>query len=377
MDKRFIFTQARIRSIKPPEKGVGAKHTVRDEYYDTTQPKLALRVSDSGNKSFIVLKKDQSGVSKRITIGRFPDFSVDQARKAAGKILEEVNSGIDPILEKRKMRARSQTLQELLDAYIKDHDLRTVTENDYRQKMKWGFEDWLTKSASKITESMILSRHKRLTGRGKTATNGAFRPLRAVFNYAITIKAVNHNPVAVLSAGRLWHKERRRTDIIRPEQLGEWLQAVDLLNPEMHRVAFKMFLYMGFRVTETYKVEWKDVDLKNGLIVQRDTKNRTDHELPIPNIILPEIVQLKTSMEEKLEEGEKLSPFMFPAVKRGTFHGRPKIQIAALNKNLSFRFSPHMARHTFTTICEAVGIPKTMIDRLTNHTMTSDVTSGN
>ena len=35
-----------------------------------------------------------------------------------------------------------------------------------------------------------------------------------------------------------------------------------------------------------------------------------------------------------------------------------------------------MTRHTFTTIAEAISIPKTMIDRLTNHTMTNDVTGG-
>jgi integrase len=35
-----------------------------------------------------------------------------------------------------------------------------------------------------------------------------------------------------------------------------------------------------------------------------------------------------------------------------------------------------MTRHTFTTISEAVGTPKTMIDRLTNHTTSNDITGG-
>ena len=371
MANKFNFTQSRVRAIQPPE-----KKGARDVYHDQGQPKLILRVSATGNKSFAVVKKDSKGATKRVTIGNFTDITVDDARNRAKDILSDLNKGIDPVEEKRLSRAKTQTLQELLDSYLEDHALESVTVTDYKRKIKWGFEEWLKKPASQITESMVLARHKKLTKRGKTATNGAFRPLRAVLNYAITKKAINHNPVAVLSAGRLWHKERRRTDIIRPKQLGEWLSAVDQLEPAMHRVAFKMFLFMGFRITETYKIQWSDVDLDNGLIVQRDTKNHTDHELPIPKILLPEIERLKMDAVERLEEGEELLPFMFPAIKRDSFHGRPKLQIASLNKKLGFHFSPHMARHTFTTICEAVGIPKTMIDRLTNHTMTSDVTAG-
>lgn len=371
MENKFNFTQSRIRAIQSPD-----KKGARDVYHDKGQPKLILRVSSTGNKSFAVVKKDSKGAFKRVTLGNFTDISVDDARNRAKDILSDLNKGVDPVEEKRLSRAKSQTLQELFDSYLQDHDLAPVTVTDYNRKMKWGFEGWLKKPASQITESMVLAKHKKLTKKGKTATNGAFRPLRAVFNYAITKKAISHNPVAVLSAGRLWHKERRRTDIIRPKQLGEWLNAVDQLEPAMHRVAFKMFLFMGFRVTETYKIEWSDVDLSSGLIVQRDTKNHTDHELPIPKILLPEIGVLKRDSEQQLKKGEELSPFMFPATKRDSFHGRPKLQIASLNKSLSFHFSPHMARHTFTTICEAVGIPKTMIDRLTNHTMTGDVTAG-
>jgi integrase len=136
----------------------------------------------------------------------------------------------------------------------------------------------------------------------------------------------------------------------------------------MHRTAFLMMLYMGFRITETYAIKWDDVDLENELLVQRDTKNGTDHELPIPTLLVPEIEELML-----LTGG---SCYMFPAVRRDTFHGRPKRQIKQINDAVSFDFNPHMTRHTFTTIAEAVGISKTMIDRLTNHTTTNDVTGG-
>lgn len=360
MTNRLRFTQSRVKSLEAPEKDYTT-------YYDTEVPKLAVRVYKSGSRVFYVVKKNEQGKVKPYRLGSCSDVSIGDARIMATKVLSKMNMGVDPGEEKRRAKAVSQTLQQLLDGYIADHNLKPVTLKDYRQKMQWGFSDWMSKPASKISESMILARHKKLTKRGKTATNGAFRPLRAVLNYGVIQKAISHNPVSVLSAGRLWHREKPRNDLIESHQLQEWLEAVDTLTPVMHRLAFKLMLFCGFRVSETYGLRWEDIDLENGLITQRDTKNGTDHELPIPALLLPEIEEYAAGKE---------GGFMFPAVKRDTFHGRPKRQIRRINELVSFAFYPHMARHTFTTVAEAVGIPKTMIDRLTNHTTTNSVTAG-
>jgi len=375
MANKFKFTQTRVTNANPPAKR-DSKNTIRIEYHDTEQPKLILRVSSSGSKSFAVLKKDKTGKTKRITIGRFPDVSVSEARDKARAILSELSSGIDPIEQKKALKQQSLSLQQLLDSYIENHTLKPSTIKSYQDNSRWGFSDWLNKPASKITEPMVLSRHKKLTTRGKTKTNVAFRVLRAVLNYGHATKAIKSNPVAILSLTRLWHKNNKRNDLIASDQLSEWMQAVNNLTPWPHTIAFKLMLYMGFRITETYSLEWKDVDLHSGLIIQRDTKNGTDHELPIPSALHPLISQLKTEAENGVARGKTKSPFLFPAKSRNGFHGYPKRQIKQINDQISFHFTPHMSRHTFTTIAEAVGIPKTMIDRLTNHTTTNDVTGG-
>ncbi len=368
MAEKFNFTQSKITNLKPPPPTAEGKGT-RVTYYDTTQPKLVLRVSSSGGKVFYVIKKDQANRTKFVRLGSFSEITVADARDKATEALTEINKGVDPIEKKRKQRMRSQSLQALLDAYVDDHqNLKPITITDYRRKLSWGFSDWMTAPASGITEKMVMARHKKLTALGKTATNGAFRALRAILNYARATGAIDHNPVEILSAARLWHKENRKTDMILSHQLGEWVGAVDQVVPPMHRVAFLMMLYMGFRITETYKLEWKDINLNAELLIQRDTKNGTDHELPIPTVLIPLIKEL----QDETGGGR----YLFPATKRDSYHGRPKRQLDQLNKVLSFHFNPHMARHTFTTIAEAVNIPKTMIDRLTNHTTSNDVTGG-
>jgi len=368
VNNRFNFTQLQIRSIPtPPPNGHG--QATRKTYYDQEQPKLNVRVASSGSKIFYVIKKDSSGKTKFVRIGTFPEVSVSNAREKATEILNAINNGIDPTEEKRKKKARSQSLQQLIDRYIEDHDdLKPRTKKDYQQKTQWGFSDWLPLPACQITEAMILERFKKLTPRGKTSTNDAFVRLRAILNHARVIKAIDHNPVTILSDARLWHKRVRRTKMIQSNQLGEWLDAVQTITPEIHRTAFLTMLYMGYRIDETYSLEWAEVDLANFLIIQRDTKNGTDHELPIPKVLIPEISQLQAITGH--------SKYLFPAKQRDSYHGYPKVQIKQINDAVSFHFHPHMTRHTFTTIAEAISIPKTMIDRLTNHTMTNDVTGG-
>jgi len=225
---------------------------------------------------------------------------------------------------------------------------------------------------------MVLARHKKLSKKGKTSTNDAFVRLRAILNYGHAIGATpSQNPVTILSNARLWHKRNQRKEIIASHQLKEWLDAVNQVTPEIHRTAFLLMLYMGFRISETYSLEWKDIDLDNELITQRDTKNGTDHELPIPLTLLPLMHTLKEAT------GNRRYLFPSPASKDNksrtnheTPYSYPKKVIKQINDRISFHFSPHMSRHTFTTIAEAVNIPKTMIDRLTNHTTTNDVTGG-
>ena len=137
MAEKIKFTQERIRNLPTPESG-------RVDYYDTKVPKLTCRVSSTGNKSFVVLKKNTSGSVQRITLGRFPDWSVDEAQKEAEKIIPELAQGINHAEEKRKQKLRGMTLQELLNRYLEDKtDLREASIFDYKQKMALCEIEWV------------------------------------------------------------------------------------------------------------------------------------------------------------------------------------------------------------------------------------------
>lgn len=111
MVEKFNFTQERIEALKPPIHG-------RIDYYDAKTPKLTCRVSASGNKSFVLIKKNTAGKAQRVTLGRFPDISVATAQRLARETLADLSRGINPTEKKRLEKLQSITLSELLSKYI-------------------------------------------------------------------------------------------------------------------------------------------------------------------------------------------------------------------------------------------------------------------
>jgi Site-specific recombinase XerD len=99
---------------------------------------------------------------------------------------------------------------------------------------------------------------------------------------------ISDNPVRRLSAERLWNRIERRTRYVEPEQLPAWWQAVQSLEDkpqypsrEVHRDYLVLLLLTGLRRTEALCLRWENVNLKVGTLCAVDSKNRSDHVLPM------------------------------------------------------------------------------------------------
>jgi integrase len=362
MDKKFHFTQARIRGLPVPEKG-------RIDYSDTQTDKLVCRVSHTGNKSFLVTKR-VSGKLKNVTIGKFLTVPVDEARKKALVIIAALNSGIDPTEVKRNQAKEKTPLEEVLEAYIALHDkLKPYTVKNYRYKLKLGFSDWLKKPVNKITGDMVKKRHKQITkNKGETTANTTMRVLRLTLNHAIVEKMIDENPVSILNEARLWHKNNRKDRVIPSAQLKAWHESVEALTNQKAKVYFLLALYMGFRSNELLTLEWSHLDMQAQTIELRDTKNRRNHLLPIPRAVMPYVKALHAHTGGSM--------WVFAGKDPAKHIDQPRVQMKAVIEASGVEFTPHDCRRTFATIAEAVSLPMSMIKRLMNHVTTNDVTGG-
>ena len=365
MAEKIKFTQDRIRNLPIPEKG-------RADYYDTKVPKLTCRVSSTGNKSFVVLKKNVAGSVQRITLGRFPDWTVDRAQKEVENVvIPELAKGINPAEKKRTEKIKKITLSELMTQYIEQKGLKLSegTATDYRKKLGEGFSGWLDKPVNSITREMVAKRHKTLPG-NSTSKDNKMRILRLLMNSALALKIITENPCDVLKKSELdlWSKPTRKSRIIPADSLKDWYEAVlQLTNPKA-KTYLLLLLYTGLRANEALHLEWKNVNFKNDTVTVMDTKNHSNFTTYIP-------MQLKPYLRS-LQELTINNNFVFPSNNQEGTMAIPRWPLDQVTLKTGIEFSSHDLRRTFATIAEASLLPETIIKRLLNHTTDNCVTGG-
>ncbi|MBL4571835.1 MAG: integrase family protein [Gammaproteobacteria bacterium] len=367
------ITKTFVDHVLPSPRKPNGKRT-QSFYRDSTIPGFALRVTTHGAKSFIVEKRIGNKV-KRITLGRYGNLTVEQAKKEAMKVLGKVASGRDPIAEKKQARLEVISLGDTFDDYLKTRkDLKTGTVHDYTRSINWACQDWLNKPLTGISKDMVEMRHRDLGKRSHARANNAMRVLRALFNHARNKyddaqgnPIILVNPVDHLSRNRAWYKIERRQTLIKPHQLRDWYEATLQLNNITTRDYLHLLLFTGLRRSEAARLEWSEVDFKDRTVTLLETKNHCIHTLPL-SPFLEELLQRRFE--------ERTSPFVFPTNAECGHLTEPRTAVERVADLSGVPFTLHDLRRTFITIAESLDIPGYALKRLLNHKDPNDVTAG-
>lgn len=373
------FTKKSIEMLPPPESS-------RLEAYDTEVKGLMVRVTASGVKTFAVFRR-MNGKPKRVTLGRYPDMTIEQARKKARATLNKLSDGVDPVAEKRAERTKGVTLTQVLDDYIamkqshadprKHLKPRTVT--DYRSAINETFSDWKNRALSAITENDCITRHAKRSKESKARTDNAFRVLRLLFNFAAwnyrnerDERIFRDNPVRVLTETERWNDVERRKTRVGTADLKAWFAAVNALDnerisgiAETARDYLLTVLFTGLRRTEAASIKKTDVDLNARVLTIPDTKNKVVHTLPLPDFLF----ELLSCRVESVA-----GDFLFPG-KKGPLTS-PDEYVDAVEAACGIRATAHDLRRTFASVAEALNLSEYTIKRLLNHKRKDDVTGG-
>jgi hypothetical protein len=88
--------------------------------WDSALPGFGVRINAGGTRSYVTQYRNGSGVTNRISLGRYEAMSIDDARKLARSTLVKATTGSDPAEERAKARAAaSLTVGSVADAYLK------------------------------------------------------------------------------------------------------------------------------------------------------------------------------------------------------------------------------------------------------------------
>jgi integrase len=349
-------------------------------YRDSELLGFGLRVGKTAKVYFAEAKLH--GKTVRKSIARHNVVTLDEARSQAKTYLAEISRGKNPHDEEKARKAKLITLAEILENYIEARgNLKRSTIEDYRHTFNFYLHDWLKKPAIEISKDMVELKFRKISITSPSQANKTMRNFRAVMNYAIMKyeesngdSIFRHNPVIRITQLRAWHRPVRKNTLIKHYDLAPWYKTVMNLsndsiapNREVVKDFLLLVLFTGLRRNEAAKLTWNRVDLKDKTMVIKDTKNHTDHTLPLTDFLYDLL---------KRREAEAKTRYVFPNENNTGYMTDPKKQIARVVKESGVNFSTHDLRRTFITIAESLDISAYALKRMLNHKMTNDVTAG-
>lgn len=268
---KINFTKRTLDALPTPAKGE------RSSYADKKINGLIIRVTHNGHKSFQIYKKWQ-GRPIRVTLGKYPDLSVENARKEAYKAMGQFTVGKNPNTEKQKIRqdlTLKQAFEEYLDKHAKKH--KKTWEYDDKQFKRYLF-GWQYKRLSTLTRQDVERLHKKIgEENGIYSANRLLALLKTMFNKAIQWGWEGSNP----AQGVKKYKEKSRDRFLQSAELPKFFKALNQETSITIKDYIFILLLTGARRGNVLSMSWDEIDFKRAIWCIPETKNGEPLDIPL------------------------------------------------------------------------------------------------
>ena len=275
------LTDAVIRHVQPPPIG-------RLELADAGCRGLWLRVTNKGVKTF-AFQFRSNGRSERLTLGRYPDVSLRDARNKTDALRRDVVEGKNPSAHKRSAPARNFGV--LADRYLNEH-ARRFKRSAHADELNLRLHvrpHWQHRDATKIERADVVELIERIVAADKpVAANRVQALVSSVFSFAVDAALVKSNPCLRLrKRGQETAKSRTLTD---DEILLFWNRIVASPVSRPVGIALRLVLLLGVRPGEAAGISRSELEFDDDgspvawTIVAARSKNGRAHFVPLPTL---------------------------------------------------------------------------------------------
>ena len=261
--KNFNFTKKSLDALPWPEKGK------RLYVYDTRVRGLEMMVTDQGTKSFKVYRK-LNDKPVRVTLGKYPEMTIEQARNEAQKIITEMLKGKNPNEEKKKLRAET-SLGEMfalyLERYSKHH--KKTWQSDERDVPRF-LGHLFQRKLSAITKQDIQAIHEKIgKENGLYQANRLLARVHIIYNKAIEWGWEGINP----AHGIKKFKEKSRDRFLHPDELPRFFESLEAEQNDTIRDYIYISLFTGVRRSNVLAMRWNEIHFERREWLVPETKN--------------------------------------------------------------------------------------------------------
>jgi integrase len=290
--KTLTVRKIESRKLKavPGEQG---RKDPRDDHHDAIVPGLALRVTATGHKSYVLVARYPLNPKNptRRRLGEAGKITLNEARDKARKWLALIEKQIDPKIEEEHQRAAQQRRQantfaavavEFLDRHgsklKKSAEARRIIEAEFVKR-------WGARPVTDIMPEEVAAAIRAIVKRGAPyQAHNALGYIRRLFNWAIGTHefGISTSPVERLKPkdliGERLARERTLSDT---ELRAVWEAAGQVGYP--YGPVFKLLILTGQREREVADLSWPEVDVDKRLwtIPAKRMKGGAAHEVPL------------------------------------------------------------------------------------------------
>ena len=383
-NRSFNFTIAKVKEI--PYATTGSTLT----YKDTGCKGLKLKVGKD-RKTFVLEKRIKGKTGSAITfkLGIFSyrneGFAMD-VKDARQKALHYANlcaEGIDPRSGKVN-KDRTVPLREAIEVYYKVRKLKPTTLAGYKSIIKNHIKDWLERDLRVLASDDLVERFVKIRATAPAQATGMLRLISAVWNTGSPLfreggdRLLPQNPVPEAQKTLIkWKEDPKKRPIIPERKLGEWVYKIekwrlDPRQPILERRTCSLLLvslFCGFRNAEARSLKWENIDLDEGVIkiTSADSKNKTEHQIPLHSLI-------KELLKSIRKDQDPNCIWVFPSKTKNRAMGGCPYFYKKFSKEFNLYFRAHATRRTFLSIGGELDISPLILKRLVNHLYKGDVT---
>jgi integrase len=290
------FTKRTIDALPNPEKGR------RVTYHDKKTPSLALRVSSNGSKSFIVRRK-VNGRAERVTLGKYPLMTIEQARKQAAETNAVIAKGESVNEKKRAIRDEmrfGELFKVYLERYAKMH--KKSWKNDVSQYEKH-LRKLSNRKLSDIRKQDIQTIHL-ITGdeSGIYAANRLLALIHVIFARANEWGWQGSNP----ASGIKKFKEQARERFLDADELPRFFESLAQETNSMYKDYFLLAILTGARRSNLLAMRWDEINFERAvwIIPHHKAKTKENYHIPLVSEVITVLKQRKAN---------RISVWVFPS----------------------------------------------------------------
>ena len=288
---------------------IQGQRIIYDDHKDAPKG-FGIRILPSGTVSFI-LRYQTGGKDHRLTIGKYPVWSLAAARTKARDYRKEIDGGADIILD-RKVRRSAPTVADAMEQFCREHFDKLVSGKAARSRLRRYFLSEVGTDKLKEVRRVEVRRIVRDVAETKGREAALLLTnLKSFFAWCEDEELIESNPVATLRPGKISPamKPRSRARVLDDEELREFWCSVETVG--MHRLtalALKLVLVTGQRPGEVAGIRWSEI--KNNVWTipgSRRGKTDTEHHVPLTKTALAILEDAKIEVK-RLSTRRKAKP---------------------------------------------------------------------